>query len=171
MGLLNHKLGAGCDLHTSTTSLSVNRKAYLQAGGRVAKGSLQEHIPPSPPRAPLGAEAAEASQKATAYGKETPLEVHRLEDVSPAGREPVKVRKDFLKMSRHVFGVGGVFYHGEGRVLTAASRAGVRVRSWGFVIGVQDCFTTASPGWGGLEDAPSGFCSSMSLAPAPFETT
>lgn len=72
----------------------MNRKAHLQAGGGAAKQSLQEP-PPQSPRAPLGTEAAEASQKATTYGKATPSEAHRPEDGSPAGPGPVKVRKDF----------------------------------------------------------------------------
>lgn len=69
----------------------MNRKAYLQAGGRVANGACRSLQPP------LGTEATEASQKTTTYGKATPSEAHRPEDVSPAGPEPVKVRKDFLK--------------------------------------------------------------------------
>lgn len=56
-------------------------------------------------------------------------------------------------------------------MLTAPSKAGVRVRSWGFVIGAHDCFAIASPGWGAFEDAPSGFCSGMSPASSPLETT
>lgn len=74
-----------------------NRKGDPQAGGRVAKRSLQEEHTPPGPQSPLGTGATEASQKPATYGKATPSEVHRPEDVSPAGQEPVKVRKDFFK--------------------------------------------------------------------------
>lgn len=86
-------------------------------------------------------------------------------------KSPSKSEKIFLNEQASIWLAGGVFYHGQGRVLTAPSKAGVRVGSWGFVIGVQDCFATGSPGRGGLEDAPSGFCSYVSLAPAPLEIT
>lgn len=50
-----------------------DRKGDPQAGGRVAKRSLQEERTPPGPQSPLGTGATEASQKAATYGKATPI--------------------------------------------------------------------------------------------------
>lgn len=49
---------------------------------------------------------------------------------------PSKSEKIFKNEQASIWLAGGVFHQGQGRVLTAPSKAALRVRSWGFVSGV-----------------------------------
>lgn len=82
--------------HHKPTYEQESLPAGWREDGKTEPAAAPSTSPPKSPGAPLGSEATEASQRATAYGKATPSEAHRPENVSPAGQEPVKVRKDFF---------------------------------------------------------------------------
>lgn len=83
----------------------LNRKAHLQAGGRVAKRSLQEHSPPIPQSPP----GHRGCSEEPLVGKQHPRRLIGPRICHLLVKSPSKSEKNF-KMNRHLFGSQEVFF-------------------------------------------------------------